>query len=56
MGMITGHTAWDGRGIGEINKCKVLTILTVVQGPGKILLSASDGTARLMLFSALTWV
>lgn len=56
MGMITGHTAWDDRRIGEINKHKVLTILTVVQGPSKVLLSASDGTARLMLFSALTWV
>ena len=54
--MITGHTVWDGCGIGEINKCKVLTIHTVVQGPSKILLSASDGTARLVLFSALTWV
>lgn len=56
MGMITGHTAWDDRGIGEINKCKVLSILIVVQGPSKIILSASDGTARLKLFSALTWV
>ena len=35
---------------------KYLTILTVMQVPSKVLLSASDGTSRLMLFSALTWV